>query len=190
MEYTMEERCALICEACLTETSVDIIDIFEHIADCDFVRIHGPEHHILDGAAFLAAYRNAGGKVDLAECLQEMTRRGLQMPGAACGLWGVCGAVTSLGAAMSILDGTGPLTSDGTWGKHMEYTSAALQKIGHINGPRCCKRDGYIALLQAADFASTYYGVPMAAKTPRCHYSAQNAQCIGSHCPFSEVSYG
>lgn len=54
MEYTMEERCALICEACLTETSVDIIDIFEHIADCDFVRIHGPEHHIFDGAAFLA----------------------------------------------------------------------------------------------------------------------------------------
>lgn len=84
------------------------------------------------------------------------------------------GAVTSLGAAMSILDGTGPLTSDGTWGKHMEYTSAALQKIGHINGPQfavnamgtllCFKRQ----ILQAHTMVCLW-----SLKPPRCHYSAQ-----------------
>ncbi len=26
----------------------------------DFINIHGPEHHFLDGAAFLTAFRNAG----------------------------------------------------------------------------------------------------------------------------------
>lgn len=29
--------------------------------------------------------------------LEELTKRGLQMPGATCGMWGVCGAVSSLG---------------------------------------------------------------------------------------------
>lgn len=30
--------------------------------------------------------------------LEELMRRGLQMPGATCGMWGVCGAVSSMGA--------------------------------------------------------------------------------------------
>ena len=40
---------------------------------------------------------------------------GLRMPGAMCGLWGICGAITSIGAALAIIDGTGPLSADGTW---------------------------------------------------------------------------
>ena len=32
------------------------------------------------------------------------------MPGAMCGFWGVCGAITSVGAALAIIDGTGPLS--------------------------------------------------------------------------------
>ena len=30
----------------------------------------------------------------------------LRMPGAMCGLWGICGAITSIGAALAIIDGT------------------------------------------------------------------------------------
>ena len=40
---------------------------------------------------------------------------------AMCGLWGVCGAVASIGAALAIIDGTGPLSDDGTWGEHMAF---------------------------------------------------------------------
>ena len=77
MEYTMEDRCRQIVAACLAEKSTNPIEIFQKIANCDFIRIHGPEHHILDGAALLTAFHNAGGKIDLAQGLEEITRRGI-----------------------------------------------------------------------------------------------------------------
>ena len=76
----MEERAKKIIEACLNEHSKNPVDIFYHIAQRDFVRIHGPEHHILDGAAILTAFYNAGGEIDLQNSLVELMKRGLQMP--------------------------------------------------------------------------------------------------------------
>ena len=49
----MEDRARKIIEACLQEKSKKPVDIFLNIAHMDFVRIHGPEHHVLDGAALL-----------------------------------------------------------------------------------------------------------------------------------------
>ena len=46
----------------------------------------------------MTAFYNAGGKIELQTSLNELVKRGLQMPGATCGMWGVCGAVSSLGA--------------------------------------------------------------------------------------------
>ena len=103
----MEERAKKIVEACLQEKSKNPVEIFYNIAHKDFVRIHGPEHHVLDGASLLTAFFNAGGKINLQESLNELMKRGLQMPGATCGMWGVCGAVSSMGAALSIIDNTG-----------------------------------------------------------------------------------
>ena len=122
MEYSMEERCNRIVAMCLEEKGISPIAIFQKIAEEEFVRIHGPEHHILDGAALLTAFYNAGGKIDLRKSLEELVRRGLQMPGATCGQWGVCGAVSSMGAVLSIIDGTRPLSTDDSWGAHMKFT--------------------------------------------------------------------
>lgn len=55
----MEERAKKIIEACLVEKSKNPIEIFGNIAKKDFIRMHGPEHHILDGAALLTAFFNA-----------------------------------------------------------------------------------------------------------------------------------
>ena len=96
----MEERANKIIDMCLKQTSANPFEIFSAIAQADFIRIHGPEHHILDGAALLTAFYNAGGSIDLADSLNELAKRGLQMPGAICGMWGVCGAVSSMGAAL------------------------------------------------------------------------------------------
>ena len=85
----MEERARKIIEACLYEKSKNPIEIFNNIVQRDYVRMHGPEHHVLDGAALLTAYYNAGGKVELQTSLCELMKRGLQMPGATCGMWGV-----------------------------------------------------------------------------------------------------
>ena len=184
MEYTMQERGAKIIEACLATASKDPLEIFEKIAEKDFIRIHGPEHHILDGAALLTAFYNAGGELALEPALKELMQRGLAMPGAACGLWGVCGAVTSMGAALSIIDKTGPLSTDDSWGRHMKFTSAALAQLAEIGGPRCCKRDAFLSFRKAIDHLNETYHVEIPKEKIVCRFSHENEQCIGARCPF------
>ena len=100
--------------------------MFRNIVKNEYINIHGPEHHIFDGACLLMAFYNAGGKIDIDAALEKILFEGLRMPGAMCGLWGICGAISSCGAALAIIDGTGPLSTDGTWGNHMRFTSAAV----------------------------------------------------------------
>ena len=180
----MEERAKQIIKACLQEKSTNPIEIFQHIAQKDFVRIHGPEHHVLDGAALLTAFRNAGGNLDLQSSLQELMKRGLQMPGATCGMWGVCGAVSSMGAALSIIDGTGPLSADASWGKHMEFTSKALCSLSKVGGPRCCKRDAFLSFQNAIKYVNENYNVELENSKIECYFSEKNEQCIKEKCSF------
>jgi len=67
-------------------------------------------------------------------------------------------------------------------------TSAALEKIGEVDGPRCCKRDSFTAILTAIDFVKEHLGVEMERNVPVCHYSHMNAQCIGKKCPYSKAN--
>ena len=77
---------------CLHEHSKNPIKIIDKMMAMPFCHMHGPEHHVMVGAALLTAYHNAGGKVELGKALPEMYRRGKEVPGGACGFWGACGA--------------------------------------------------------------------------------------------------
>lgn len=182
----MEEKANKIIQACIKETSKNPITIFNNIAKQDYIRIHGPEHHILDGAAILTAYYNAGGKINLEESLKELKNRGMMMPGATCGRWGVCGAVSSIGASLAIIDGTSPLSTDASWGKHMEYTSSALAKLAKVGGPRCCKRDAYLSIIEVVKFIKDNYGIELETTNIKCNFSQKNEQCIKERCPFHQ----
>ena len=184
MDYTMEGRSNLIISACKDINSINPYEIFRQVASQDFVRIHGPEHHVLDGACILTAFYTAGGKIKLESSLQKLMHEGLLMPGAICGLWGVCGAVMSIGASLAIIDGTGPLSTDGSWGNHMKFTSKALEMLAEINGPRCCKRDAFLSIKAAVEFINENYDVAMEIPKIVCTFSSHNAQCIGIRCPF------
>lgn len=181
---TTAEKAPLIIRDIKKETGTNPMRIFKNIAGKDYISIHGPEHHILDGACILVAYKNAGGDIDLDAALEKMMYEGLRMPGAMCGLWGVCGAVTSVGAALSIIDGTGPLSTDGTWGDHMHFTSAAIGDLGRINGPRCCKRDAMVAFQNGIAYVNAHYDVQLESEEITCGFSDRNAQCIKTRCPF------
>lgn len=188
MEYTLEERGLKIIEQCLLSTSKNPIEIFQFIAKNDYIRIHGPEHHILDGAALLTAFYNTGGQIDLEASLHELMKRGLSMPGATCGMWGVCGAITSMGAALSIIDRTGPLSTDDTWGKHMHFTSAALARLADIGGPRCCKRDAFLGFQEAIGYLNENYDVTIPTTKIECNFYPKNEQCISERCPFRNTN--
>ena len=179
-----EEKAIKIIEDIKQEHSCNPVHIFKNMAQKDYISIHGPEHHILDGASLLMAYYNAGGTIDINIALNKLLLEGLKMPGAMCGLWGVCGAITSIGAALSIIDGTGPLSTDGTWGNHMSFTSNALDELGKINGPRCCKRDAMIAFKHGIEYVNRNYAVNLEYEDQKCEFKTHNQQCIKDRCPF------
>ena len=181
---TVEEKAERIIRDIRQEKGNNPVRIFKNIAKKEYVSIHGPEHHVLDGACILTAFSNAGGNIDLDKGLEQLFREGLRMPGAMCGLWGVCGAVASVGAALAIIDGTGPLSVDGTWGDHMTYTSAAIGELGRVNGPRCCKRDAMLALKNAVAYINSHFDVHLEYEDQKCEFSDLNQQCIKDKCPF------
>ncbi len=168
---------------CLRETSRDPMEILEKMMDLPFCHMHGPEHHVMVGAALLTAYKNAGGELELESALQEMYRRGGEVPGGVCGFWGACGAGISAGQFVAIATNSTPLAKE-AWGLSNRMTAGALERIGRNGGPRCCKRDSYLAVLAAVDFAAEHLKVEMERTVPRCTRSAQNNQCIGARCPF------
>ena len=59
-----------------------------------------------------------------------------------------------------------------------------LDDIGKIGGPRCCKRDSYLAILTAIDFVKEHFDVEMEKNKVVYIHSDINNQCIGSRCPF------
>lgn len=73
---------------CLHEHSKNPIKIIDKMMAMPFCHMHGPEHHVMVGAALLTAYHNAGGKVELWKALPEMYHRGKEVPGGACGFLG------------------------------------------------------------------------------------------------------
>ena len=169
---------------CLTETSADPVEIIEKLMAQPFCHMHGPEHHVMVGAAIITAYKNAGGDIDLPAALNEMYSRGSKVPGGACGFWGACGAGVSAGMAMAIISGSTPLTVEPFAAAH-KMTAKALNAIGDVGGPRCCKRDSWLSILAAVDYIAEKTGILMDKHNPVCRYSSQNNQCIGKRCPFS-----
>ena len=63
-------------------------------------------------------------------------------------------------------------------------TARALDAIGAHGGPRCCKRDSYLALQEAVAFTAEALGIQMELKPITCTRAAMNNQCLGKNCPF------
>lgn len=173
---------------CLGSTSKNPIEIMNNMMTQPFCHMHGPEHHVMVGAALLTAYKNAGGEINLHQSLIEMMNRGKSVPGGACGFWGACGAGISTGMFVSIISKATPLTIE-SFGLSNLMTSKALERIGTIGGPRCCKRDSFLSIQAAIDFVQEHFGIEMERQEIICDYAAQNNQCIGIRCPFSKANH-
>lgn len=190
-----------VCDVCHGESAIDLIvkvcaaspeknpiEIMLRLMEHPNVHMHGPEHHVMVGAAILAAYKNSGGKLELDSALLEMKRRGSQVPGGICGLWGCCGAAVSAGIAVSIITGSTPLKRE-EWRLSNLMTSRALLAIANAGGPRCCKRDGFIAAVEAAEFIAENLGVQLELPPEIiCRFSHLNKECLGIDCWFNRHS--
>ena len=175
---------AVILEECFKSTSKNPITIMQKIMESPYIYMHGPEHHVLVGAALLTAYANSGGDISLQEALGQIKERGSRYPGGACGLWGCCGAAVSAGMFMSIVTKATPLTVK-SWRLSNQMTARALAVIAELGGPRCCKRNSFTAVKVAVTQVKETLGVEM--ELPNiieCRFSAENQQCLKKACPY------
>ena len=184
MEYTLDEKYKLIKEEVLKNKSKNPIEIVKSIMHKDFVNIHGPEHHFLDGASFMVAYKNSGGDIDIIKAIDVLAERTIKMPGAMCGYWGMCGSVASVAAVLAIIHEVSPLSSSAYYAENMEFTSSVINKMSEIGGPRCCKRNAFLSLSSGVRFVKEKYGVEMELDEIECEFSSWNKQCIETRCPF------
>ena len=167
-----------VMRECRTTKSRNPIEIMQKTMADPYIYMHGPEHHVMAGAALLAAYHNSGGEVDLDWALAEMKERGGQVPGGVCGFWGCCGAGVSTGIYMSIITKATPLSGK-SWGLSNRMTSRALNAIGEIGGPRCCKRDTFTAVKEAVQMTKEELGIEMELPEKiECGFHVENQQCL------------
>lgn len=182
--YLMEDKYRFIKERVCSSKSKNPIEIVKAIMKEDFINMHGPEHHFLDGSSFLVAFKNAGGSIDLENAINEMANRAIKMPGAMCGYWGVCGASASIGAALSIINKTSPISNDEFYKHNMEFTSRVINRMSQIGGPRCCKRNAFLSISEGVKFVKEKYNIEMELNDIQCEFSNMNTQCISTRCPF------
>ena len=132
----------------------------------------------------LTATANARGDgAGKARLLAEARRRAEAVPGGFCGFQGACGAGVGVGIFTSVATAATPLARE-TWGAANRATGRALTVIGGLGGPRCCKRTTWLAILTGIRVAKEVLGVKLEGRGGGCDWAAENAECLGTPCPF------
>lgn len=185
-----------ICDLCHSRRPLELLpaylpkvrgtspeEILEALLELPGLTMHGPEHHPLGALALLLACERQGA--DLPDGYQaEAIRRGLQIPGGACGYLGACGAGVSLGIAVSLLTAATPLK-----GRERQLAQAAaaagLQQAGDGHA-RCCKRALRRVVREGRRFLADQLQIvlPAPAGAVRCRDQRRNRECPEVACRY------
>jgi hypothetical protein len=116
--------------------------------------------------------------------LTQAKQRAETVVGGSCGFYGNCGAAVGTGIFISLATGSTPLSKD-TWRLCNLMTAHSLISIANQGGPRCCKRDSFLAITEAVGFLKDELGVQLEQPASvTCHYSHLNRECKKKECPY------
>lgn len=175
----------IIARFCRSTTEIDPVAIARALMGTPQVKMHGPEHHFLVPAVLLAAFYNVQGRADDKQRkIDQARQRASFIKGGFCGTHGDCGASVGTGIFVSLVTGATPLSRE-EWRLSNLVTAKSLETIALHGGPRCCKRNSFLAILTAVDFTREHFGVVMPVKKPViCGFSDRNKECLTKDCPF------
>lgn len=106
------------------------------------------------------------------------------MLGGFCGFYGDCGAAVGTGIFVSLLTGATPLSKK-EWRLANLMTARSLSAIAEYGGPRCCKRNTFLALREALKFIEEHFGTQLDEGRPiKCGFHMLNKECLLEECPF------
>ena len=107
-----------------------------------------------------------------------------------CGTHGSCAAAIGAGIFVSLIMGATPLSKE-EWRLSNLATAECLRSIAEHGGPRCCKRNTFLAIIGAARFLASNFGISLpVGERVICEFNGMNAECIGKACPFFRGSRG
>jgi len=199
--YESNVRCInghFICDGCHSLPANDLIKQFCIVSDLkdpigmalilmrnQKIKMHGPEHHFLVPAVLLSCYYNVknDGKKKR-EKIEEAEKRAKNILGGFCGFYGNCGAGVGTGVFISLITDATPLSKH-EWRLSNMMTSKGLFTIANVGGPRCCKRNTFLSIIEAVNFLDENFGVRLSIdKNLRCEFSSLNKECLQDGCPF------
>lgn len=144
------------------------------------LNMHGPEYHSIVPGILVTAWQNRNGKKDFTK-IKEAIRRGKDIKGGSCGLYGNCGAAVGTGIAVSVIENATPM-SRGERGAANLATGHALIEISRHRGPRCCKREAITSIKTFMRTTEYFKGLQAAEYT--CRQFGKNKDCIKDECPY------
>lgn len=193
-----------ICEKCRSASAADLIEHYcirtrlldplqmaVELMRSPAVGMHGGEHHFLVPGVLLAAYYNhligKGHPEKMAEkekLIREANLRAGKIPSGHCGFYGTCGAAMGTGIFVSLVTGATP-TSVQEWKLCNTMTAKSLMTIACAGGPRCCKRDSFLAITDAVEFIGENLGLVIDINPEiQCAFSHQNNECLKFGCQY------
>jgi len=175
----------LIESFCNTSKITDPLELALILMRNPKIRMHGPEHHFLVPAVLLAAYYNVKGDYNQKRLkIKEARSRSSKILGGFCGFYGDCGAAVGTGIFMSLITNATPLSSQ-EWRLSNSITAKSLLTIANHGGPRCCKRNTFLAINEAVNFLKENFSFRMKInRTIKCEFKDLNKECLKKECPF------
>lgn len=178
---------AVIEHLCRSTTETDMLALMQTIRKHPSVPMHGPEYHGLVPGIILATYRNLGGRLPPGY-LETGIRRGAKVMGGSCAFTGTCGAAAGVGIALSLLMDANPL-APAERQRVMQAVNQVSHAIAKYPAARCCQRDVWTALRQAAQLSKSLLPISLRAKKDfPCEQFSQNPHCLGKACPLLPVN--
>jgi hypothetical protein len=174
-----------IARFCIASDSKNPIEQAITLMKDSRVKMHGPEHHFMVPAVLLSAYYNVTGEVDKKEeKINLAQKRAANVLGGFCGFYGDCGAAVGVGIFISVLTGSTPLSTK-EWRLSNLGTAYSLLAIAEKGGPRCCKRNSFIAIQEAIKFLRENFKVTLSISNDvKCEFNHLNKECLKEKCPY------
>lgn len=188
MERDFYQDITKICtEYFNSDETLTIWDLADRVMSLDGLPMHCPPHHYMIPAVLLTVVYKMQEKTaaQLNEDLDLILERAKHVLGGFCGNYGNCGAAVGIGIFTSVYLKATPKTEGKNWALPNRGTGRCLLKIAEVEGPRCCKRNTYLAFEEAVDFLEEELGIHLEKKDKIvCRFFRNNKECKGRECPF------
>lgn len=200
--FTTQAKCVdnhYVCNSCHSASANDLIERFTiasassnpldmavTLMKSPSMKMHGPEHHFLIPAVLLSAFCNIADRQGEKEAkIKKARKRAENVLGGFCGFYGDCGAAVGTGIFMSVLTDATPLSEE-EWRLANLMTANSLCTIANAGGPRCCKRNSFLAIREAVQFVNSRFEVEMEVNPDpvECEFHDLNKECKKSECQF------